>query len=221
MEIYEAILWFLNEHNVRVSNSSNKFKNEIKSISSPETLLNFLGTTKIPKLSQRAQETLINWLNGNWPIIMTDKIPSPKEMLEIQANGKRFVSYLPHLKGPILEKEDSWDFMLHDLMHAERFFHSPSLYKSQVGFFKWLLDQSLNLVGFEWDYLRSDMNTHPLHALKFLKHLLDSKKIKLNLKIPHWDLINTPKFLEDPFLYTEEINQYFSNYSKGNHVFNQ
>jgi hypothetical protein len=122
------------------------------------------------------------------------------------------VSWLPGIKGPILDKEDNWEFMLHDLMHAERFFYSPSLYKQQVGFFRWLKEQSFEISGSEWDYLRSDMNTHPLHALQFLKHLLACNGIFPKFNIPHWEIINSPDYPVLPLAYSKEIGNFFQNF---------
>ncbi|MFI5391168.1 MAG: hypothetical protein ACHQYQ_07395 [Bacteriovoracales bacterium] len=213
MDDFEAIYWFLSLHLQRLfllnKKTSIKYKNKFQLVKTPKDLSDFLQSTKIPKMSQRAQLTLLKWLDGEWPIVLTNKIPTPSEMLSIQAKGKRFVSWLPHLNGPILEKKDNWDFMLHDLMHAERFFHLPELYRAQKGFFQWLLDQSFQLTGFEWDYLRSDMNTHPLHALQFLKHLLNCQNLKYSFDIPFWEIINSPEMSDYK---TQEINHFFQNY---------
>ena len=213
MVVANAICWFLKEHGIRLSAvNNNAIENYLKKINRLGDISSFLKTNQIPRLSQRAQLALSRWIDGDWPIILSNRIPTPKEMLEIQAEGKRVVTWLPDEKGPILDKADNWEFMLHDLMHAERFFYSPKLYKAQVGFFRWLNDQALEITGHEWDYLRSDMNTHPLHALQFLKHLLDSSRIKLKFNIPHWDLINSSEFTQNPFLYSEDINRFFQNY---------
>lgn len=218
MKLVEAINWFILEHRLRMITEGSKslvsYSKKSQNLGSRQEISSFLKFQKIPRLSQRAQLALSKWIDGEWPIILSSKIPSPKEMLETQAQGKRFVSWLPDIQGPILGKEDNWEFMLHDLMHAERFFYSHELYRAQVGFFCWLRDQSLDLNGPEWDYLRSDMNTHPLHALQFLKHLLDSKGISINFNIPHWEIINTSKFSLEPVSNTEEINSYFRNYCK-------
>jgi hypothetical protein len=209
----DAIVWFIEGHKNNLLStptaSLKAFSRKWEKIKNFQEISLFLKSQKIPRLSQRAQMALSKWIDGEWPIILSLKIPSPREMLEVQAQGKRYVSWLPDVSGPILGKEDNWEFMLHDLMHAERFFYSPELYQAQVGFFRWLQNQSLNLSGEDWDYLRSDMNTHPLHALQFLKHLLDCKGINQNFNIPHWNIINTNEFSVSPEFFTEEINRFF------------
>ncbi len=216
MILVDAIIWFIQEHRKRILSEGSKslisYKKKCQKIGSIEEVSFFLKSQKIPRLSQRAQIALSKWIDGEWPIVLSSKIPSPQEMLEVQAQGKRVVSWLPDIKGPILDKKDNWEFMLHDLMHAERFFYSPDLYKAQVGFFCWLKKQALDLSGNEWDYLRSDMNTHPLHAVQFLKHLIDCEGINFKPDIPHWNLINSPDYPCMPSAYAQEISLFFQNY---------
>ena len=220
MKIVDAIIWFIEEHKCRLLQPYSKpitsYLKKSNNLKNSLDILIFLKSNRIPRLSQRAQLSLLKWINADWPIILSSKIPSPQEMLEVQAQGKRVVTWLPGIKGPILDKEDNWEFMLHDLMHAERFFYSPSLYKAQVGFFCWLKEQSLEISGAEWDYLRSDMNTHPLHALQFLKHLLSCNGIFPKFNIPHWEIINSPKYPVLPMAYSEEIGYFFQTFKPAN-----
>jgi hypothetical protein len=216
MVIVDAIIWFIEEHKRRLivghSRHIQSYLKKCENLKTAQDVSIFLKLNRIPRLSQRAQISLLKWINADWPIILSSKIPSPGEMLAVQAQGKRVVSWLPGIKGPILDKEDNWEFMLHDLMHAERFFYSPSLYRQQVGFFRWLKEQSLEISGAQWDYLRSDMNTHPLHALQFLKHLLACNGIFPKFNIPHWEIINSPDYPVLPLGYYEEIGVYFQNF---------
>jgi len=213
----EAIIWFIEGHKDNLISSDKGrfrvFSRNWGNLKTCQEISIFLKSNRIFRLSQKAQLALSMWIDGQWPILLSLKIPSPQEMLEIQAQGKRIVSWLPHIKGPILGKKNNWEFMLHDLMHAERFFYSPELYKAQVGFFRWLEKQAFEISGPEWDYLRSDMNTHPLHALQFLKHLLNCKEIYTDFNVPHWDIINSQEFSHLPISYTEDINSYFKSYS--------
>jgi len=217
MNLVDAIIWFIQEHRKRMlqdgSKSFTSYSKKCQNLGSIEEISSFLKSQKIPRLSQRAQLALSKWIDGEWPIILSSKIPSPKEMLETQAKGSRFVSWLPDIKGHILGKEDNWEFMLHDLMHAERFFYSRELYLAQKGFFSWLQDQALELSGHEWDYLRSDMNTHPLHAVQFLKHLIDCEGINFKADIPYWEVINSPDYPCMPSAYAQEISLFFQNYN--------
>jgi hypothetical protein len=73
-----------------------------------------------------------------------------------------------------VDKPNAFDFMIHDLEHLYNFLHDPSMQKTQVGFFRWLaqLAQEIELPKHsheKWQYLISDMNTHPLHSLAYLR----------------------------------------------------
>jgi hypothetical protein len=83
---------------------------------------------------------------------------------------------------PVLEKRDAFVFMRHDLEHAFHFFSDPESHRMQrrlfvlltaiiaEGAFRVVLNDRVFRDGFH--YLVSDMNTHPLHSLHYLRAIL-------------------------------------------------
>jgi hypothetical protein len=67
------------------------------------------------------------------------------------------------------------EFLLHDLEHAHKYFGDPLLERGQRRFFQMLRDRLKTWPPFDsqfqddLDYVRADMNSHPLHMLKYLK----------------------------------------------------
>ncbi len=120
-----------------------------------------------------------------------DYIPTPAEVLEMQSQGLRCVSLL---------RDENWfnyssdhkrnirDFILHDLEHIWQMFETPSLTESQIEFsrrllklkrsgqFDFLIQDST--FGKEFNYIISDMNTHPAHTYVTLKSILLRQKSK-------------------------------------------
>lgn len=132
-------------------------------------------------VSPNVQTTLVAWLRGHWFLALSERIPSPLEVLRMQAEGTRPVTVLadyPRLLRPVLGKANGFAFLVHDLEHAYRFFHVPRLRAGQIGIFRGLL-RAVDAGVFEsygedpvfaqqLDYLVSDMNTHVIHSLRFL-----------------------------------------------------
>jgi len=92
------------------------------------------------------------------------------------------ITAYPRMLSPVLDKPDAFEFFLHDLEHAYKFFHSPALYAGQRAFFR-ALDAALTRGAFlpyldeavfagKFRYLMSDMNTHPEHSRQYLRAIL-------------------------------------------------
>jgi hypothetical protein len=127
----------------------------------------------------------LGWLRGQWPLSLTARIPSPEEVLRMQVAGTRPVTVVadyPRALRPVLAKADGFAFLVHDLEHAYKFFHDPRLHRGQRTFFRLLLG-TVEAGLFEpyradpefarqFDYLISDMNTHPVHSLRYLSAVL-------------------------------------------------
>jgi hypothetical protein len=126
---------------------------------------------------------LLNWLNGTYPLELRLTIPSPQDMLEAQCGGRRFVTMLARPEEQfqaIGRHAGPYEFLLHDLEHAHKFFGGE--FQGQVRFFN-LLRVTLEKGAFSefendtlfakaLDYLMADMNSHPVHMLKYLKAIL-------------------------------------------------
>lgn len=160
---------------------ANDFQPEIEELS----LFNHYGLRKVPL---RAQRALVMWHLDVYPIQLLHYTPSPWQILEMQAQGKRCVSMdnTPGCLSRTYEGKNYFEFILHDLIHADHFFHLPENKLGQMGFARFMLQLKENSrLGFledadfqnqfqsEFDYLISDMNTHPLHLVLTLKSLLD------------------------------------------------
>ncbi|WP_052808273.1 hypothetical protein [Methyloterricola oryzae] len=156
---------------------------------------------------------LYHWLTGAWPLRLLERIPAPRDVLRMQAAGARPVtvfSEFPRMTQPVLGKADAFAFMIHDLEHAYKLLHEPSLYQGQMAFFACLRDC---LDGFQpyledtafaakFDYLISDMNTHPAHSLQYLQAILldwhlrrEGKAANDRVSTPAWAAIE--RLLED------------------------
>lgn len=128
---------------------------------------------------------LMHWLRGHWPLQLVQHIPSPHEVLWMQVSGLRpvtLVSEYPRMRQPVLTKANGFVFMVHDLEHAWKFFHDPRLHVMQRNLFA-ALERALAAGLFSgelheaefatrFDYLISDMNTHPVHSLQYLRAIL-------------------------------------------------
>lgn len=140
---------------------------------------------------------LVQWLRGAWSLILREDVPTPLEVLRMQARGRRAVTILteyPRLCEPVLHKPDAFAFFVHDLGHAYKFFHSPALCAGQCGFFAALEDaydrdvfaSYLDNPEFvaRFHYLMSDMNTHPEHGRQYLRAILVECHLRREQKAP-------------------------------------
>lgn len=152
------------------------------------TELNVFNHYGLRKMPLRAQNALVQWAYGNYPIELLHFTPTPWQILEMQAIGHRCVSM--NLQSGFLQQiyegKNYFDFIIHDLVHADHFFHNEENCKGQIGFARFLLkwkseshlfflDEERFQAEFqnEFDYLISDMNSHPLHLMLTLKSILD------------------------------------------------
>jgi hypothetical protein len=134
--------------------------------------------------SDRARKSLILWHLNQYPLVLEHQIPSPKELLELQAKGKRVVTLFldPEDWQKMWGKFSAWEFTVHDLVHADHFFQDKLMHQQQTRFYQFILQnwehpliQSLHSSpGFE--YLISDMNSHPQHLLQTLSALVIEKR---------------------------------------------
>ena len=72
---------------------------------------------------------LVAWANGERDVVLLGSVPAPRDVLALQAEGRRCVSLLPDASP-----ENGLDFALHDLCHLEKFV-DPRHHEEQVGFF--------------------------------------------------------------------------------------
>lgn len=149
-----------------------------------DSFLSFWTKYTLRGLPIKINFVLVNWYLGNYPLELTFNIPTDKEMLELQCQGKRFVS-LFKLKEEWLEQtphqRDHFSFTIHDLIHAYEFFSNKYLFASQMNFYNKIyanyetLKNASNNVKYqeELSYLISDINSHPAHLESFLESLIN------------------------------------------------
>ncbi len=128
-----------------------------------------------------SRQGLLGWLEGRYPLTLNHAPPSPEEVLALQCRGERVVTLHLEHQGPIGRHAGPFEFLLHDLEHAHKFFGDRS-FAGQKRFFN-LLRTALEAGVFkelranrafaaELDYLMADMNSHPLHLIKYLKAIV-------------------------------------------------
>lgn len=113
-------------------------------------------------------EALVGWAAGERPVEMYFHKPTSREVLALQARGRRCVSLLDE-GVPTAPHADGLAFAVHDLCHLEKFVN-PEHHRGQVGFFdamnralddaRWAaLEAPFDATwAFDRDYVISDMN---------------------------------------------------------------
>lgn len=162
-----------------------------------ERLLTLLERYQFLGVTHEVGAALSAWLRGRWSLILLHHVPPPSEVLRMQIGGVRPVSVLcdaQRMFEPIFEKADAFVFVQHDLEHAFRFFSDPELHRMQRNFFcliervtgagvlRDMLGEALFRDRFH--YLISDMNTHPLHSLQYLRAILVEQALRAEHRGP-------------------------------------
>jgi hypothetical protein len=150
-----------------------------------ESLIDWLGDARFFRIIPSVPIALRSWVLEDWPLILLTRIPSPLEVLGMQIQGTRpvtVISEFPRAVQPVLGKANGFEFLIHDLEHAWKFFHDPTEHQAQRHFFR-LLQRAHEAGHFtaylhdaifaeKFDYLISDMNTHPVHGLRYFHAVL-------------------------------------------------
>lgn len=163
-------------------------------LDSAMNLIDFINVCKIKAFPESCNRSLCFIANKKYPLIITEKTPSPKELLKIQISGQRVITINEDCElwpTNYYSGRDFLGFILHDLIHADHFFLDPEHRDGQLGFFHFieniLNDEILNKLLFldsfktGFEYIISDMNSHPVHLFQTLHALLftESKNDKL------------------------------------------
>jgi hypothetical protein len=149
------------------------------------SLIRWFGNYHFLEIIPNVPAAFFGWLRDGWPLKLLTGIPAPLEVLALQAAGNRPVTVIgswPRASRPVLAKADGCHFLVHDLEHAWKFFHDPALHAAQRRLFGLLL-QAVDAGLFapyrgdpafaaQFDYVASDMNTHPVHSLRYLAAVL-------------------------------------------------
>lgn len=130
--------------------------------------------TGVPEAAYQAFDL---WSRGKIKLRLLFHIPTPLEVLQIQCQGERCLSLLideAHLLKTDERDRDFFSFLIHDLVHAHHFWKTQDEYHGQIQFYEkmkslveqnHLIQKALTEPRFksEFEYLISDMNSHPRH----------------------------------------------------------
>jgi hypothetical protein len=165
-----------------VRTNSGGFQRKILSTETDLTpLTDFLRRYSWKGHTDRIRRSLLRWHQGCYPLELWNQIPTPLELLKVQACGKRVITVFT--SAELWEQthfgKSAWEFVVHDLVHADHFFENPVWRDGQVQFYQFILEkwdhpliESLKLHCLEqFDYLISDMNSHPQHMYQTLAAL--------------------------------------------------
>lgn len=144
--------------------------------------------------TDRIRRALIKWHQGHYPLVLWERIPTPLELLKCQATGRRIVTVFTQDEewDQMHLGKSAWDFIVHDLIHADHFFENSELRAGQIEFYQFILDRwdqdmvtkARTYCPEQFDYLISDMNSHPAHMHKTLSALcLMAWKKEIGLEI--------------------------------------
>jgi hypothetical protein len=137
---------------------------------------------RLRRVPSAAAQALVAWARGERAVDLLLHVPTPRDVLALQARGRRCVSLLDDdaLAAP---HEDGLAFALHDLCHLEKL-ADPEHHEAQVGFFA-LVHGALGAPGWAeleapldsaWasdrDHVIADMNGSAVFLLLALKSKL-------------------------------------------------
>lgn len=145
-------------------------------------LQHWFASYQFTGVNPNVSAALLHWLRGEWAPTLRASIPSSGEVLRMQVAGTRPVTVLAdpaRMRLPVMARADAFEFLQHDLEHVYQFYHSSRLHAMQRGLF-FVLDKACAhnvfaqplldpVFATRFDYLISDMNTHPLHSLHYLR----------------------------------------------------
>ena len=112
-----------------------------------------LSERHVFRVQEQVAACLNAWAHGQRRLSVRFEIPPPLDLLAYQARGERIVSLLPD-GVPTGHEASNFEFALHDLCHAEKFF-APEHFFGQVGLFSTLFEAAQ---GAQWSALTGDFD---------------------------------------------------------------
>lgn len=145
----------------------------------------FCNLIRIKPLPQAAHSALFHFQQRSYPMVIMNSEPSPFDLLDLQIEGQRVLTFEPDFKiwpNLMYEARDPLSFWIHDLIHAEHFFENDFKKSGQIVFYKFAKQisqlESIQKLLLSKDfaekfyYIISDMNSHPLHLMVTLKAVI-------------------------------------------------
>ncbi len=151
--------------------------NVLKRLQEFETIEEIFANFAFKSTPASVNRAILSWISGSYGLELMFRIPTPGEVLQQQKQGRRCVTCImdKRLSTYILGERDALSFTMHDLIHADHFYHHNNCYEGQLGFYG-LLDKTLDYFDLsrkefadEFEYLIADMNAYAIHLLKCLK----------------------------------------------------
>lgn len=151
--------------------------NVIKRLQGFETVEEIFANFALKSTPASVNRAVLGWMNGSYGLELMFRIPTPAEVLQQQKQGRRCVTCIldKRLSTYILGQRDALSFTMHDLIHADHFYHHNNCYEGQLGFYG-LLDRTFKYFDLtqqefanEFEYLIADMNAYAIHLMKCLK----------------------------------------------------
>ena len=152
-------------------------KNVLERLKDTNSLTEIFTNFALKSTPLAVNRAILEWSYGNYKLEQMFRIPGPREVLNQQKLGRRCVTTLldNRISRLILNERDALSFTMHDLIHADHFYHNNISYNGQLGFYG-LLDKTFDYFNLknekfsaEFEYLIADMNAYPVHLLKCLK----------------------------------------------------
>lgn len=151
--------------------------NITRRLSSTQSVLEIIANFSLRSTPRPVNRAVVEWHSGRYALDLMFRIPTPAEVLAQQKQGRRCVTTLidDRIGRYVLGERDALSFTMHDLIHADHFYHHNACFIGQLGFYGLLaetlpyFEQTNEGFAAEFDYLISDMNAYPIHLLKCLK----------------------------------------------------
>lgn len=167
-------------HSLNLSFADFDFESNIKKRLQGLALGDVFNNFALKSTPEAVNRALLCWSGGSYPLELMFRIPSALEVLEQQKNGRRCVTVLSSATRAgkyIMGERDTLSFTMHDLIHADHFYHHNECYNGQLalyGFLDYCKDDFTELLKNpeferEFEYLIADMNAYAIHSLKCLK----------------------------------------------------
>lgn len=151
--------------------------NIMRRLETVDTLQEIFANFALKSTPLAVNRAILEWSKGNYGLELMFRIPRPLVVLEQQKHGRRCVTTIidQRISDYILGDRDSLSFTMHDLIHADHFYHHNECYQGQLGFYG-LLDKTISYFDLsneafanEFEYVIADMNAYAIHLLKCLK----------------------------------------------------
>ncbi len=185
---------------VRTSSIDSACLASFKKLKHSEFFLDIAVEFRIRLLPQAIFDVLWKWSRGDCELLLWSRVPTPFEMLDLQSQGKRIVTMdlEKAARGELVDgQRDAFEFLLHDLLHADLFFKDGQSHQQQTTFFaqlkeiilrESLLETSDPLFLKDLSYLMSDMNSHRAHLEAHFKAILIAFRLRQETLAPHESL---------------------------------